>query len=412
MHEFLRRAITSTGIKGDSGCSEVVTVQIKLLNCVGMMYCGCDELSQAAKSYHRDLVDFCCYEWKASNDISSLGTTGSNSSETDQAKVEWKEWYDAESIRRTGYCIWLLDCMWYFHFRIRPSLSLDDGSVLLPCQEVLWEAESAIDWKQLLSCSSTSPTLHHALQRMYTEKRLQSSMGEFSRILLIHGLFRRTWEVESYLKQPLTQWTPTAQQQTLHHLSTTSSIWLPAYRHIPTGATQHAIAWTSYTGTRTAVDAFYEARAVYLATLVLWAYGLFAVRGALRAGGADADGNGSRGDDMSRGRRNEEREGGGGGGDDDDGDDDDDEAEEQFNDFYPRSMQLDRPADDELVQLFVKRGQRMKALVMGVGNLCQRNGRGASRVLGEGRKLLGAGKYMWGLRGCWGIDCGGYKRRA
>lgn len=107
MHEFLRRAITSTGIKGDSGCSEVVTVQIKLLNCVGMMYCGCDELSQAAKSYHRDLVDFCCYEWKASNDISSLGTTGSNSSETDQAKVEWKEWYDAESIRRTGYCIWV-----------------------------------------------------------------------------------------------------------------------------------------------------------------------------------------------------------------------------------------------------------------------------------------------------------------
>ncbi|KAB8297286.1 hypothetical protein EYC80_002643 [Monilinia laxa] len=481
MHEFLRRAIISTGIKGDSGCRNVVMIQVKLLNCVGMMYCGCDELSQAAKSYHRDLIDFCCYEWKASNNISRIGTTDSNLSETYQAKIEWKEWHDAESIRRTGYCIWLLDCMWYFHFQIRPSLSLDDSSVLLPSQEVLWEAESAIDWKQLLSCSSTSPTLHHALQIMYTEKRLQSSMGEFSRILLIHGLFRRTWEVESYLKQPLTQWTPTAQKQTLQHLSISSSIWLPGLqtytnwrnsacdcldilhwhansvigaasgmehptvmhlhlarvvvltpfakidkfaqylsaRSNPTTASSHpreiegdaekeivemstcikrwavedqhkarlavihagALFWHVR---RFSVDAFYEAPAVYLATLVLWAYGLFAIHGTSRT---DVDGNGSQRNNTSRGK-NEAR---------DDAYDEDDDEGELTSDFYPSSMQLDRPADDELVQLFVKRGQRMKALVMGVGNLCQRDGRGAGRVLGEGRKLLKAGKDTWGF---------------
>ena len=57
------------------------------------------------------------------------------------------------------------------------------------------------------------------------------------------------------------------------------------------------------------------------------------------------------------------------------------------------SVPQDRPADDELVQLFVKRGSAMKANVMGVGNLCSAKGPG--RVLVEGRKLLGGLKY-WG----------------
>lgn len=140
--------------------------------------------------------------------------------------------------------------MWYFHFQIRPSLSLDDSSVSLPCQ-VLWEAASAIEWQQLQSCSSStyrpltilsrhssppsaSPTLHTTLQKLYTQKHLQSSTGEFSRILLIHGLFRRTWEVETYLLQTLITWTPTAEKQTpKNHLLTEagteseSPTWLP-----------------------------------------------------------------------------------------------------------------------------------------------------------------------------------------
>ncbi|ESZ93522.1 hypothetical protein SBOR_6103 [Sclerotinia borealis F-4128] len=499
MHEFIRRAIISVGIKGDSSCTKMVMIQVKLLNCVGMMYCGCDELSQVAKSYHGDLIDFCCNEWKASNQISRIETAKSSLNDMDQTKRDWKEWYDAES---------LLDCMWYFHFQLRPSLSLDDSSVLLPCQEVLWESESAIEWQQLLSCSSSSPTLHNALQRMYTEKRIQSSMGEFSRILLIHGLFRRTWEVENYLKQPLTQWTPTAEKQNLQNATGvgTSPVWLPGiqtytnwrnsacdcldilhwhansvigaasgmehptvlhlhlarvvlltpFQHIsklaeflssnPTPTTkgkgkekeiletrkyikrwvtedQHkarlaiihagALFWHVR---RFSIDAFYEVEAVYLATLALWAYGLFAdctvisltskfssahhsssaLRHLREKGHGNRDGNGSgvggdegggrdRDRDGERKRKEEEK--------DDDGDDDDDE---QINECYPSTMQLDRPADDELVQLFVKRGQGMKALIMGVGDLCARNGRGARRVLGEGKKLL-AVSGRWGV---------------
>ncbi|KAM0154533.1 hypothetical protein ACHAPG_006484 [Botrytis cinerea] len=436
MHEFLRRAIMSVSNDGDSRCAKVMMIQIKLLNCVGMMYCGSDELSQAAKSYHRDLNDFCCSEWKTLNQIPRTAVSQTSSNDTEQANREWKEWYDAESIRRTGYCIWLLDSMWYFHFQVRPSLSLDDSSVSLPCQEVLWEAESAIEWQQLLSCSSSSSTLHNALQRMYTEKRLLSSTGEFSRILLIHGLFRRTWEVSNYLSQPLTQWTPAASKLPFQH-TTSIPIWLPGiqtytnwrnsacdcldilhwhansvigaasgmehptvlhlhlarvvlltpFLHILKLAEYLASSQTtpiSHLGDpdqeiedeilqsrsyvkrwatedqhkarlaiihagalfwhvrRFSIDAFYEAEAVYLATLALWAYGLFAE---CKGGVYRSERNGERysntRDALEKvdGERRTERE---------ERDEDEEEEEEQFYNPYPSSMQLDRPADDEL----------------------------------------------------------------
>lgn len=95
------------------------------------------------------------------------------------------------------------------------------------------------------------------------------------------------------------------------------------------------------------VDAFYEPTAVFLATLALWAYGRF----------AKPTLNGTE------------------------------------DDLYPTTIQLDRPTDDELVQLFVKRGQTMKANIMGVGNLC--SARGSLKVLLEGKKIIG-GLRRWG----------------
>ncbi|KAF5873817.1 putative c2h2 transcription protein [Botrytis fragariae] len=443
MHEFLRRATMSVSNDGDPRCTKIMMIQIKLLNCVGMMYCGSDELSHAAKSYHRDLNDFCCNEWKTSNQIPRIAVSQTSTNDTEQANREWKKWYDAESIRRTGYCIWLLDSMWYFHFQIRPGLSLDDSSVSLPCQEVLWEAESAIAWQQLLSCSSSSSTLHNTLQRMYTEKRLLSSTGEFSRILLIHGLFRRTWEVSNYLSQLLTQWTPTASKLSFPHTTSNHPIWLPGiqtytnwrnsacdcldilhwHANSVIGAASgmehptvlhlhlarvvlltpflHILKLAEYLATshtariphlgdtdqenekeilqardyvkrwatedqhkarlaiihagalfwhvrRFSIDAFYEAEAVYLATLALWAYGLFAeCKGGVYRSQGDGEKYSNARDtcDNGDGRKSKERE----------REEEEEEEEEQFYNPYPSTMQLDRPADDELVQLFVKR---------------------------------------------------------
>ncbi|KAE9379029.1 hypothetical protein N431DRAFT_396985 [Stipitochalara longipes BDJ] len=452
MHEFLRRAIAAMAEAGKhSRPSKLVLTQIKLLNCVGMIYCGDERLSTMAEAYHGDLVSFCSTEW--SRTLSEVEQSNINGA--DDVDYGWKRWHEAESRRRTGYCIWWLDCMWAFHFQRRPLLSLDDARVPIPCQEVLWEAQTALDWQQLYSCAEPSPSLHAAVQLAYIEKRIQSSTGEFSRILCIHALFRRTWEVEAYFKQPLTLWTPTAEKQDIKTISRSMPVWLPGiqtyskwrnsacdcldilhwhansvigaasgmehptvlhlhlarvilltpFRQIvqlaylltnePLPATEedldipslrkHIQRWALedqhkarlamiHAGVlfwhvrRFSADAFYEPSSVFLATLALWAYGTFAARTSPLPQPQP--------DSQSPQAANK---------------DDDDDAESLF----PTSMQLDRPADDELVQLFVKRGASMRANITGVGNLC--SAKGPVRVLVEGRNLL-AGLKTWGER--------------
>lgn len=72
------------------------------------------------------------------------------------------------------------------------------------------------------------PNLLQALQNIYIDKKLSPTLGEFSRILLIHGIFRRTWEVEAYVSQPLSQWEPTAQKQSSSELLPQSTVWPPS----------------------------------------------------------------------------------------------------------------------------------------------------------------------------------------
>lgn len=83
----------------------------------------------------------------------------------------------------------------------------------------------------MLTPSKEPPTLLQALKHLYVEKRLRSDLGEFSRIILIHGLFRRHWEVEAYFGQALSKWEPTAQRQSSTDLKIDLPIWLPS---IPT----------------------------------------------------------------------------------------------------------------------------------------------------------------------------------
>lgn len=266
-------------------------------------------------------------------------------------------------------------------------------------------------------------------------------MGEFSRILLIHALFRRTWEVEDYFEQPLTLWSPTAERQQVNILHSLLPVWLPgipAYSkwrnsacdcldilhwhansvigaasgmehttvlhlhlarvvlltpfrrivnlalfmagdHLPSSEAdivahrKHIQRWATedqykarlamiHAGAlfwhvrRYSADGFYEPLSVFLATLALWAYGSFAQHTS----------------EIAHDRESTPSEDG---------------------DAYPTSMQLDRPADDELVQLFVRRGAAMRANITRVGNICSENG--PRRVLLEGRKLL-LGLKIWG----------------
>ncbi|KAH8799842.1 hypothetical protein F5884DRAFT_811368 [Xylogone sp. PMI_703] len=423
----------------------ILLTQIKTLNCLGMMYCGDEVLLRSAKRYHGELVSFCDNEWKThQSDNVMLDPSNDGALET-----AWRDWSTRESARRTGYCVWLLDCMWVFHFQMRPLMSLHDTFLPMPCPEVLWEATSAKDWYQIYSCSQNPPmSLNKAIQRLYVEKQLQRSTGEFSRILLVHALFHRSWEVESYYSQPLSLWDPTAEKQDVRRIVGLSPIWLPSipiyskwrnsacdsldvlhwhansvigaasgmehptvlhlhlarvilltpYKRILSlalhltgevvsenvGSTRDYIRrWATedqykarlamiHAGVlfwhvrRYSVDGFYEPSSVFLATLAMWAYGTFAPHTIQNP--------------ETREDRAEEVNPASGS---------DSETER-----LPTSIQLDRPADDELVQLFVKRGIYMKANIMGVGDLCST--KGPERVLNEGVKLL-RGLRSWGF---------------
>lgn len=83
--------------RGDQIPSRLFLAQVKLLNCVGMLYCGDERLLQQGKAYHTDLVSFCNAEWTS--------PVSHGFSNTNDVNNDWRVWYEAESLRRTGYSI-------------------------------------------------------------------------------------------------------------------------------------------------------------------------------------------------------------------------------------------------------------------------------------------------------------------
>jgi len=274
-------------------------------------------------------------------------------------------------------------------------------------------------------------------------------MGEFSRIILIHALFHRTWEVGRYFKQSLSLWTPTAEREDSSAYGKSSPIILPRHstyakwrnsacdcldilhwhansvigaaagmEHptvlhlhlarvvllVPVNdiallverlinkkssksdveeAREHVRRWavedhykarlamihagvTFWHVRRYSADAFYEPWSVWLATLALWAYSTFAKHPLGSTTTASADEEVSTTPDTAASSEGE---------------------------LFRATIQLDRPADDELVQLFVK-GSTMKANITGVGNI--HDARSPERVIREGVKLL-LGLGHWDL---------------
>lgn len=438
--EFLRRAISGLTETTDELHDLVTLSQIRLLSCIGMAYTGEEKFQQAACQQRNHLAAFCTSDWfKWDEDFQMSG-----GEDRESACRDWKRWKNIESRRRTGYAIWLVDCMWEYQLRSRPRLTLANAIVPLPCQEVLWEADSALQWRQVYEYSAPSPSLAEAARSIYIDKKLQPTMGEFSRILLIHALYQRSWEVENYFRQPLSRWTPTAERQDSTRLIPQTPVWLPgiplfsrwrnsacdcldilhwsansvigaasgmehptvlhlhlarvilltpfrsicdlaygltnedAYLARPPQVSNNRLVvsrWAKedqhkarlamiHAGVlfwhvrRYSASGFYEPNAVVLAALALWAYGTFAEKATSNLHDLDPD------------LQNE------------------DELS------YPTSINLDRPADDELVQTFIRRGDRMQAMVTGVGDVC--SPWGPERVLNEGAKLAGA-LANWGV---------------
>ncbi|KAJ5340759.1 hypothetical protein N7541_009883 [Penicillium brevicompactum] len=449
-HEFLRRGIHVEKDKNYQDRTSLDITQAILFNCIGLLHSRSERDTRLASSCFSGLVTIV-------NSTRLLAPQRSCLDGTSQS-ADWTCWVQDEVRRRTGYCIWLLDCTLAYYFEYKSSLSLDDGKASLPAHEKLWQATSAGDWKQLWEQSpgttrskfgtkspltiAANESLYDAVHILYVEKRLISGIGEFSHILLIHALYHRMWEVGDYFRRPLSFWNPTAKKQSRETAIPTGSVWLPGIpsyskwrnsacdcldilhwtanstiakaagfehptvlhlhtarlyllapfqemRSLATALATEKLHWrkrhqslewqyirrwieydqykarlsvihagvTLWHVRRYSTSAFHEPVATFIAVLTLWAYGSCHTRASHESSPHSHS-----------------------------------QAPHPETLREPRLIHLDRPCDDELVQLFVREGRVMSANVTGVGDIC--TAEGPESLLRVGCEII-AGLTAW-----------------
>lgn len=446
LHEFLRRVLRQRGAVFSMQhlmMESLGLVQAGLLNYIGLAYCGSRRLERHRASALERLV----------GEYISLYRTQPSVLQDEIVSSDRQDWILAESARRLCHTIWLMDSMSRYHSDTRPNLLLDFADIALPCKEDVWQAAT----DQTLA-PIKQPTLEKALRVLYVEKRLLRGIGNFGRVLIIHGLFCQTWDVARSLNRPLLHWTPSAQKGDAESHELTGPTWLPQiplYNHWRNAACDcldvlHWIANSdiAQAGTenstvlhlhfarivllapyqtiremaellvsedirhddggggamerfqeqcrevqrwitddqfkarlslvhcgvffwhvrRYSTDAFYEPVKVFLATLVIWAYGSLCPPQHQHQQQQQQQSSGPPRAPVDSSRARDDRD-----------------WSSDLDDIS--SIRLDRPTDDELVQIFIKRGRSMRATIMGVGNITAAGG--PQRMLREGCKLLG-----------------------
>jgi hypothetical protein len=470
MHEFVRRLVHWVDEQPQSveGLDDLVLARVLMMHASGVAYCGDNRLCRHALGLNLRL----CTTFRRLMRVHREHYDQPRN-DTDHAFLAWR---NQESFTRLLYSIWLHDCMTAYHFQRKPSLTLADATIPLPCQEKLWSVRNENEWLAVKAHSaillSSPPTLIDALQQLYVDKWLPRERGELARVLMIHALLQRSWEVEAYYQNPLSHWDPVAQRQDSADVLPSGAIWLPAIPaftkwqnsacdaldvlHWQANATigqssglehptvlhlhvarvvllapyldiiAHVQSMTGVSvseaheetsGLRTvnhssaaalairrwainhqykarlaaihagvafwhvrrySTDAYHEGPSIALAALTLWAFGTYARKQppTVRQGV----------ETPSVGVRNNHPASL-------DEDDDYDDLESC------NIILLDRPTDDELVQQFIKNGDRMEAHISGVGDLYAPQS--PRLVLKQACKLLRQSEKCWGIASRW-----------
>lgn len=141
--------------------------------------------------------------------------------------------------------------------------------------------------------------------------------------------------------------------------------------------------------------AFYEPVAVFMATLSIWAYSSYASQSQANnanrrpdsPGPGPGSGTVSEDTDTSPSSRLENESSAG---------DPGHLLPDVMDESFPSFVHLDRPNDDEMVQLFVRSGRPsvMRAYISGIGDIC--SPKAPVRILKEGIKILTNVSMAWG----------------
>ncbi|CAD0111666.1 unnamed protein product [Aureobasidium uvarum] len=356
----------------------------------------------------------------------------------------WKAWAHRESQRRVAYCAWQLDS-WYFLTsgkNLSANFSLGDVQTNLPVHEALWVATSLGEWMNLKATHKQPMGLTPLLTSIYQQQPLSQELGDFAQTIAVHAVCRRTMEVGSHILDPLAgldagqqqrgesvrdiYWLPSDPEyqkwrnkaldclDTLHwgthgviarlqgleppavlHLHLSRLVLLVPYQdvydlmsevvssHGNSSSFAHGgnsrsrredlvakiwlwISKDHYKSRLAIVHAgamfwyirhhgtgnILEPTSLFMSSVILWAYGSFVPL--LQASTDEHHPATSRVD-----------------------------TDEEYD---PKMIQIDRPCDDELIQIFIRRGNSMQPHMLGVGNICQPGG--ALGVLKVGARLI------------------------
>ncbi|CAK7223851.1 hypothetical protein SBRCBS47491_005348 [Sporothrix bragantina] len=209
LHEILHRALLiaqeDAHNNNYAGNSNLALTQSLLLSQIGLLYHGPPRLFRRAKANHGVLVDLLRCGMLLEPSTVQQQTREGVISDIASLEQEWRQWVHDESRRRLGYAIWLLDCMMVFQMGHRAFLSLYDAQASLP-HDGLWAAPTAEKWHIVMKQSQANPNLPTATQQLFVEKRIKPDLGEFSRIVLLHGVYQEIWQVKRYFDRPLSNW--------------------------------------------------------------------------------------------------------------------------------------------------------------------------------------------------------------
>ncbi|OAL30104.1 hypothetical protein AYO20_08907 [Fonsecaea nubica] len=228
--EFLRRAVDRYTDGVPDSPLELPLAQARILNLVGLVQSEREQLRALAPRYHADLS-----RWCLESGVLQVSSGGDLlEAETDSEGVEdrlrlWKKWIRVESLRRTGYMSWLLDCCLGYMANARPLCNMDDARTPLPCSESIWDASTPETWADRTRELAETPSLCGALETLYSKKQVDPEYSELSQTLLIHALYQRTWEVGTHIKQPLSEWVPTGKARGFLNTPSKDNFWLPLY---------------------------------------------------------------------------------------------------------------------------------------------------------------------------------------
>lgn len=117
---------------------------------------------------------------------------------TDDLEDDWQTWCEAEQKKRLAFLCFMWDTQHAVLFCQSLCMSAFELRSNLPCDQSLWEADSAETWHQLRQKHPATPLFLSCL-KMYLHPNaatVPKNLNALSRSLLLHGLMSVAWDMQ------------------------------------------------------------------------------------------------------------------------------------------------------------------------------------------------------------------------